>query len=246
MPSKPTPRDSFDFTFEGQHYNWDLSMLRNPKAVANIREMLPRLMRAARADPDHPFNKGDAAAAADMQAAYRWLNNEMTEEEVSEVTTRLTNGVAQNAAPDGVTAARDLAELMKVPGVTTALQKRQVDGDRRLTAEEKQLLARHDDLQRANNEQARRERPAAFTVGENQLRGQDKFMPAEVWAISKMPPREQANASRELRAQWRSDPKSPYSDPAHPRHQSYVEAMQALYGSETMADTGESVLNDET
>jgi hypothetical protein len=59
------------------------------------------------------------------------------------------------------------------------------------------------------------------------------FVPSELYRIEAIrDSREKVHAIRELKSQWRNDPKSAFNDTAHADHKSAVDAMNRLYNAE--------------
>src|ERR1700716_199084 len=60
---------------DGRKFNWDLDILKTAQGRATVREVLPKLIQAARSDPKHPYNDtrnpGHDSAVVEMQQAYR-------------------------------------------------------------------------------------------------------------------------------------------------------------------------------
>ena len=229
---------------DGRKFNWDLDILKTARGRATVREVLPQLIEAARADPNHPYNDtrnpGHAAAVAEMQLAYRWLGNEMTNQEESQVAKGLLDAFNTQAPIDDKQAFQELAELMDKPEMRIALQRQRTGQS--LDPAQAKLVAQHDELLAANNAQARLERPP--TGG--RLRGTDNYNAGYILELSKLPPVEQANRARELAAAMRNDPAHPFNDGTHPMHAQAVREMSQLYDAQYFADGGDPVLGEES
>jgi hypothetical protein len=113
---------------------------------------------------------------------------------------------------------RQCRELLQQPGA-------------RLDAREKEIMRQYDQLETANNAQARREQAGA---GGTFKTTRPHMIPAELHAIERIADvRERVHAIRQQRAAWRDDPKSPFNDARHPEHANHVQAMQRLYAAES-------------
>ncbi len=183
-------------------------------------------------DPNHP------QVVEEVALANKFLGGELSAQDEHEIVGEWNEALQETTDVNIMDANQELAAIAGSSEGRIARQRAQTGQP--LSPQQRAIENRRIELEAQVAAQARAERPA---VG-GMLRGTDKFIPQEVFAISKLPPREQVNVARELRAKWRNDPKSAYSDPAHPDHAAHVEAMQLLYKAETM-DDGSPVLGDE-
>ena len=76
------------------------------------------------------------------------------------------------------------------------------------------------------------------------MKSTTKFISSRVIELSKLPPLEQANRSRELIAQMRNDPKSDVNNEHDLGHQQAVAEMQMLYSGQYL-ESGGPVLGDD-
>jgi hypothetical protein len=100
-----------------------------------------------------------------------------------------------------------------------------------LDARQAALVARHNELEAANNAIARKE--AASSGGTFKVT-RPHMIPSDLYKIEGIrDARERAHASRELKAKWRDDPNSDYNNVKSPEHKNAISAMQRLYVAES-------------
>jgi hypothetical protein len=200
------------------------------------REQFKAALDAIRADPQSAYSNArdpnHKAAIAEMNLAYKGLAGELSEGELTEIVTEWNQSLEETTEVATLQPFQELAEMMRDPEVRIAKQRR--DAGAPLDARQKEIMARHDQLETANNAQARREQAGA---GGTFKTTRPHMIPAELHAIERIAdPRERVHAIRQQRAAWRDDKASPYNDVSHPEHKNYVEAMSRLYQAE--ADLG--------
>jgi hypothetical protein len=128
-----------------------------------FRGLLRQQMQAARSDPKHPFNDSKhpnhAAAVADMNNAYRWLNgevNEAEEYELAAATNEAIRGESEMAVPDAdVERVKEMNRIAADREGGEALRRAVTGQD--LDARQTAIVERYRALELAHNEQARHE-----------------------------------------------------------------------------------------
>ena len=199
---------------------------------AEFRGALEINMREMRADPNSAYNDrrhpDHKQAIAEMALAYKFIAGELSESDEREIVTEWHEATQETSEVSNPQPYQQIAEMMRDPEVRIAKQRR--DAGQVLDAKQKAIMARHDELEAANNTQARKEQ--AGSGGWMKIT-RPHSIPAELHAIEKISDvRERTHAIRQQRAAWRDDPKSPYRDTSHPEHKNYVEAMSRLYQEE--------------
>jgi hypothetical protein len=204
---------------------------------AEFRAALEANMQAQRADPKSAFSDrrhpGHAAAVSDMQLGYKFLGGELTESDEKEIVTEWHEAVQESSeVTDALLPHQEIAQIVGTPEGRIALQRARTGQP--LDARQKAIVARHDELEAANNAVARKEQAGS---GGWMSTKRPHSIPAELHAIERIADvREKVHAIRQQKAAWRDDPKSPFNDAGHPEHKNHVEAMNRLYQAE--ADLG--------
>jgi hypothetical protein len=221
-------------TAGGSEHTLTLDMLKTPEGRAAIREVLALRIADIRADRAHPYNDArhpdHAAAVRDVQDAYRFNNYEMPDTEITEMATKLT-GTSTTPPSAPAEPFREIAAIVGTPEGRVALQRRATGQP--LDASQKAIVARHDELEAANNSIAYRER--AVKSGTH---GPRPYIPSDAMAWISNPHKEQR---RQLAAEWKAktlaDPTNDYWHADRgARHRSAMLAMKAAYEA---AETGE-------
>jgi len=112
--------------------------------------------------------------------------------------------------------------------------------NRELSTSQKAALTKMAELEALTDAEARRERPPL----PGRYPTEQRYTPASIIELGKLPFAEAAHRAREMRAAMRNDPKSAYNNPQDPAHKQAVHEMNLLYGAERYED-GTPVLPDE-
>jgi hypothetical protein len=201
----------------------------------DFRAELQRIIAEQRSDAKSAFNNtrdpNHQKTVDDFALAHAWLAGEIDEAGERAIVDEWHESTQENEMQ--MTVEQQLAQLMGQPGTQTALQKARTDS-RSLTPAEKATVAEHNRLEAAMSAQAHKERPESFTVGENKLRGTDKFTPSRIAELAKLPPKEQQDRRREMITALRADPR--WADERHPEHLQAVHEQGLLYDGLQMID----------
>jgi hypothetical protein len=109
---------------------------------------------------------------------------------------------------------QEIAQIVSTPEGRIALQRARTGQP--LDARQAAIVRRHDELETANNAQARKEQAGS---GRWMKTTRPHSIPAELHAIERIAdPRERTHAIRAQKAAWRDNPQSPFSDASHPEH----------------------------
>src|SRR5207249_1766930 len=99
------------------------------------------------------------AAIAEMNLAYKGLAGELSDGELTEIVTEWNQALEETTEVATLQPFQELAEMMRDPQVRIAKQRR--DAGQPLDARQKEIMARHDQLETANNNIARKEQAGA-------------------------------------------------------------------------------------
>jgi hypothetical protein len=190
-------------------------------------------MKEMRADPKSAFNDrrhpDHAQAVSEMQLGYKFLGGELTESDEKEIVTEWHEATQESEVSNTLQPHQEIAQIVGTLEGRTALQRARMGQP--LDARQKAIVARHNELEAANNVQAYKERAVK---GGTFKTARPHSIPAELYAIERIADaREKVHAIRQQKAAWRDDRKSPFNDASHPEHKNYVEAMTRLYQAET-------------
>ena len=200
---------------------------------AEFRGALEANMKAQRAHPKSAFNDrrhpDHAQAVSEMQIAYRWLGGELTESDEKEIVTEWHEAIQETSEVANTLPHQEIAQIVSSPEGRIALQRARVGQP--LDERQAAIVARHNELEAANNAQARKEQAGS---GGWMSTKRPHAIPAELHAIERITDlREKVHAIRQQKAAWRDDKASPYNVASHPEHKNYVEAMSRLYRAES-------------
>lgn len=200
---------------------------------AEFRAALEANIKAQREDPKSAYRNASEPthkqAVEEINLAYRWLGGELTESDEREVIQEWHEATQEDSQVSNPEPVQQIAEMMRDPEVRAAKQRR--DAGARLDDREKEIMRQYDQLETANNIQARKE---AAGAGGTFKTTRPHYVAPDLYRIEAIKdPRERVHAIRALRSQWRDDPKHPYNDVNHADHKSAVENMSRLYQEES-------------
>jgi hypothetical protein len=235
----------------GQQYTW--AQLSQPEIRRQLLPQVEKLISEFKRDPARLAARG--FTEADRKAAIAWTTGQYDNYSEGQLHTALGplmmaeaqaldaatgDNMATNAPEiDGKTAFREVVKIASSQEGKIALRRRA--NGQSLDAAQAALIRRHDDLEAANNAQARSERRVIGGVS----KATTTYVPSAIRELAKLPPVEQAHRSRELIAGIRNNKDHPFNLPAHLGHKQAVAEMRMLYDGQYMADTGEPVITDE-
>ena len=241
---------------DGRKFNWDLDILKTAQGRATVGEVLPQLIKAARSDPKHPYNDtrhpSHSDAVREVDAVYRWLNNEMTPQEEGDMAKGLLSSFEKSALPEAPAAMTELSQLYasseykRASLLAKTNSAKLNDPDHRA---EKSAWNRAAELEAAVKASEPKRQDVAYDGSPKSpgglMKDTSRYVASSILELSKLPPGEQANRAREMAAAMRNDPAHPFNNGNHPLHAQAVREMSDLYSAQYYSDDGSPVIKDE-
>jgi hypothetical protein len=170
-----------------------------------FRAKLQEIVETMQSDPASAYrdrkNPNHQQTVEEISLAYKFLNNELSPQDETAIVSEWHEATQESSEVSNEQPFRQLAEMMRDPEVRIALQRAKVGQP--LDAAQRQIVARHNELEAQNNQIARREQ--AGSGGWMSTKPPHR-VPSDLYRIDKIAdPREKLHAVRELRAQIRAD-----------------------------------------
>jgi hypothetical protein len=198
----------------------------------HFRAKLQEIVETMQSDPASAYrdrkNPNHQQTVEEISLAYKFLNNELSPQDETEIVSEWHAAEETTEVADTLLPHQEIAQILGTPEGRIALQRSRAGQP--LDARQAAIVARHNELEAANNAQAYREQASESGTFKTT---RPHMIPAELHAIERITDvRERVHAIRQQRAAWRDDKASPYNDVSHPEHKNYVGAMSRLYQEE--------------